>query len=97
MIKWNVVFADQVEIETLFESFEANVSLDDNLHSSKAFIVDKELNLRGRTDDKDTTDGKLYGYNMRSVSELTKKMHDDVKVVLAEYKFALKKNNKREI
>jgi len=97
MIKWNIVYGDEVEIKTLFDSFNSNVQLDDNLHTSKAFIVDKEMNLRGRTDDKDADDGKLFGYNMRSVSELTKKMHDDVKVVLAEYKFALKKNNKREI
>jgi len=97
MIKWNIVYGDEVEIKTLFDSFNSNVQLDDNLHTSKAFIVDKEMNLRGRTDDKDAEDGKLFGYNMRSVSELTKKMHDDVKVVLAEYKFALKKNNKREI
>ena len=97
MIKWNIVYGDEVEIKTLFDSFNSNVKLDENLHTSKAFIVDKEMNLRGRTDDKDADDGKLFGYNMRSVSELTKKMHDDVKVVLAEYKFALKKNNKREI
>ena len=97
MIKWNIVYGDEVEIKTLFESFNSNIQLDENLHTSKAFIVDKEMNLRGRTDDKDADDGKLFGYNMRSVSELTKKMHDDVKVVLAEYKFALKKNNKREI
>ena len=30
---------------------------------------------------------------MNSVAELNKKMKDDVKVVLAEYRLALKKNN----
>jgi len=97
MIKWDVVFASEAEILGIHGSFETNENLDDNLHSSKAYIIDKELSLRGRNDDKDMPDGKLFGYNMQSVSELTKKMHDDVKVVLAEYKFALKKNNKRDI
>lgn len=97
MVKWDVVYATDTEILALYDSFQVVESLDNNLHTSKAFIIDKELSLRGRNDDKDTPDGKLFGYNMQSVSELTKKMHDDVKIVLAEYKFALKKNNKREI
>ena len=97
MIKWDVVFGSDAEVVALYESFNTVEGLDNDLHTSKAFIIDKELSLRGRNDDKDIVDGKLYGYNMQSVSELTKKMHDDVKVVLAEYKFALKKNNKREI
>ena len=48
---------------------------------------------RGRDDDKDSVDGMLFGYNMQSVGELNDKMKDDVKVVLAEYRLALKKNN----
>ena len=35
----------------------------------------------------------LYGYNTSSVAEINKKMTDDVKVILAEYRLALKKNN----
>ena len=93
MIKWNFVFADEVEIKVLYDSFKTNQSLDNNLHSSKAFIIDKNVNLRGRVDDKDSADGKLFGYNMTSVAELKNKMNDDVKVVLAEYRLALKKNN----
>jgi hypothetical protein len=59
------------------------------------FIVDKDQNLRGRTDDEDK--GILYGYDSRSVSELNNKMNDDVKVILAEYRLALKKNNSRQV
>ena len=35
----------------------------------------------------------VYGYDSRSVAELSDKMNDDVKVILAEYRLALKKNN----
>ena len=93
MIKWKFIFANKVEITTLFESFKTIDVLDKNLFSSKAFIIDKDVSLRGRDDDKDRLDGKLFGYNMQSVAELNNKMKDDVKVVLAEYRLALKKNN----
>ncbi|TDQ28467.1 hypothetical protein [Tenacibaculum caenipelagi] len=93
MIKWNFVLADRQEITTLYNSFNTNQSLDASLHSSKAFIIDKDVNLRGRTDDEDSADGKLFGYDMQSVANLNNKMKDDVKVVLAEYRLALKKNN----
>lgn len=93
MISWKFVYASDTEIEVLYDSFKTNQSLDNKLHSSKAFIIDKEGNLRGRNDDEDSVDGKLFGYNMTSVAELNNKMKDDVKVVLAEYRLALKKNN----
>lgn len=93
MIKWNFVFATKPEIEVLYNSFKTNEVLSEHLYSSKAFIIDKKVNLRGRKNDKDSKDGKLFGYNMQSVGELNDKMKDDVKVVLAEYRLALKKNN----
>ena len=93
MVRWNFIFANETEIEVLFESFKTGDALDKNLHSSKAFIIDKDTNLRGRDDDKDAFEGKMYGYLMTSVAELKNKMKDDVKVILAEYRLALKKNN----
>nr|WP_299031395.1 hypothetical protein [uncultured Tenacibaculum sp.] len=93
MVSWKFVYASDTEIEVLYDSFKTNQSLDNKLHSSKAFIIDKEGNLRGRVDDEDSAGGKLFGYNMTSVAELNNKMKDDVKVVLAEYRLALKKNN----
>lgn len=58
---------------------------------SYIFIVDKDRNLRGRDDDEDV--GTLYGYNSTDIAELANKMKDDVKIVLAEYRLALKKYN----
>lgn len=89
--KWNFIPASAPEIEALFDSFNTGEKLQ-NLHSNKAYLVDKESTLRGRVDDKRAANGKLYGYNMRSVGELNDKMKDDVKVLLAEYRLALKKN-----
>lgn len=92
MVKWKFVASSSEEIKAFYESFQINEALE-NLQTSKAFIVDKEVNLRGRIADKDYADGKLFGYDMNSVAILKDKMKDDVKVLLAEYRLALKKND----
>lgn len=98
MVKWKFIAASDEEIKILFNSFKTDEPLDANLYTSKAFIIDKEGSLRGRLTDEDSFDKKMFGYNMQSVGELNKKMKDDVKVVLAEYRLALKKNDaNREI
>ncbi len=88
---WNFVFAEDEAIQTVFNSLGTNLELDNALGSPYVFIVDKEGNLRGRNDDED--EGIKYGYNATSVAELNNKMEDDVKIILAEYRLALKKNN----
>ena len=91
MVKWNFIFGSPNQIKTLFETFNSDVSLSPQLSTSTVFIVDRSLKLRGRDDDEDV--GTLFGYNASSVAELNNKMTDDVKVILAEYRLALKKNN----
>jgi hypothetical protein len=60
------------------------------------FLIDKERNLRGRDDDEDV--GILHGFDSSNYSEINNKMDDDVRILLAEYRLALKKyNSKREI
>ena len=60
------------------------------------FIIDKDGNLRGRDDDEDVQ--LLYGFNAADYAEINNKMSDDIKVVLAEYRLALKKyKSNREI
>jgi len=92
MVKWKFVASSKAEIEALYASFKTDEQLN-NVQSTKAFIIDKEVNLRGRTDDDDFKDGILFGYDMNSVAILKDKMKDDVKVLLAEYRLALKKND----
>lgn len=88
--KWKFIFGAPVQIKQTFNSFNTPHSLE-GTYTPYVFIVDKDLNLRGRDDDEDF--GKVYGYDSRSVAELSDKMNDDVKVILAEYRLALKKNN----
>lgn len=90
--KWKFAFGSREEIQGIFKSFESPHKLDD-AYTPYVFIIDKDLNLRGRDDDEDH--GELYAYDSRSVAELNNKMDDDVKVILAEYRLALKKNNNK--
>jgi len=94
--KWNFVFMPEARIKDFFGSLKTDLSLDENNATSYVFIIDKDRNLRGRADDED--EGVKYGFNATSVAELNNKMVDDVKIILAEYRLALKKNtSKRKI
>ena len=88
MKKWNFVFLDSDVIEEVFNSLNTNTNLDQYSGSPYVYIVDKNRSLRGRNDD----DGIKFGYDSRSVADINNFMVDDVKVILAEYRLALKKN-----
>ena len=91
LVKWRFVFGSPDEIQDLFDSLRTNLNLSQGKSSPYVFIIDKEVNLRGRDDDEDV--GTLYGFNSQSVAEINNKMVDDVKVILAEYRRAWKKYN----
>ncbi|MEH6407561.1 MAG: hypothetical protein V7767_09785 [Leeuwenhoekiella sp.] len=91
MNHWKFVFTTPEHIKSVFESLKSPYKLDQNWGSPYIFIIDKDGSLRGRDDDEDV--GNLYGYDSTDVAELANKMKDDVKIVLAEYRLALKKYN----
>jgi len=93
--KWKFIYMPENEIDVFFSGLETDLELDDSYGTSYVFIIDKDLSLRGRTADED--EGIKYGYNTTSVAELNNKMEDDVKIILAEYRLALKKNNAERI
>ena len=94
--QWHFLFGSDQQVLAMFESLKTSYSLDASLYSPDAFIIDREMNLRGRNDDDDMPDGMRYGYNAESISTVHQEMVDDVKVVVAEDRLALKKN-KRQI
>lgn len=87
--EWQFVFTSTDKLHTVFKSFRTDLSLTEGGFTPYVFIVDKEMNLRGRNDEDGL--GSLYGYDSGSVAELNNKMNDDIKVILAEYRLALKK------
>ena len=88
MKKWNFVFLKTDVINKFYNSLGSNSELDINFGSPYVYIVDKNKSLRGRNDDNVIKSG----YDSRSVADLNNFMVDDVKVILAEYRLALKKN-----
>ena len=92
---WKFVSGSEDNIRSLFISLGTDLELDGNLSTPYVFIIDKERKLRGRDDDEDT--GIKYGFDATSVADLNNKMEDDVKVILAEYRLALKKKNSGRI
>lgn len=95
MQKWNFVSAKPLAIQNFYASFLVEDSLN-NLGITKAYIIDKDLSLRGRLNDNDFENGRLEGYNLNSVSELKSKMKDDINVLFYEYYAAFKKINKNK-
>ena len=95
MAKWKFTAGSRENINTFFDSFKTNTSLD-NFYTSDAFIVDKNGYLRERTDDEEKKERKLVGYDMNSVAELKKIMKDDINVLYYEYYAAFKNKNKAD-
>jgi hypothetical protein len=91
---WNFVFGTPDEILEYYDSLKLVGKLDAKLGTPNVFIIDKNRNLRGRKgqDKKGKTEYK-EGYNTKFVSELCNQMIDDIKIILAEYRLALKKNH----
>ena len=90
IVKWKFVYASEDGINDIFNELKTDLELDKNLATPYVFIIDKDRNLRGRTNDED--EGTKFGFNTTSVADLNNKMEDE-KIILAEYRMALKKNN----
>jgi hypothetical protein len=87
--QWRFVFASPEAISTYYAQLKLVEKLDDKLGTPKVYIIDKKRNLRGRKLVKDV----MEGYNTFHPAELSNEMLDDFKVILYEYRAALKKNN----
>ncbi len=93
--QWHFVFAPKDEIQPYFNQLKLSKDkLNPDLGTPNVYIVDKDRNLRGRK----VTNKKEYkeGYDTFHPSELNNEMLDDFKIILYEYRAALKKNNNAE-
>jgi len=87
--QWHFVFAKPEEINTYYNQLKLVGKLDSDLGTPNVYIIDKGRNLRGRKEKK----GYKEGYNTFHLAELSNEMLDDFKVILYEYRAALKKNH----
>ena len=96
---WGFAFGSKEQICHLYESLKSTKELSSNLSSTNVFIVDKDLNQRGRIDDRKESEIKkgkeLFGlssYNSTKVSEIKNKMNDDLRILFTEYRQKRKGN-----
>ena len=87
--QWHFVFTSPEDIKAFYNQLKLVGNLDADYGTPDVYIVDKERNLRGRKDKK----GYKEGYNTFHPAELSNEMLDDFKIILYEYRAALKKNN----
>jgi hypothetical protein len=87
--QWHFIFAEPNEIKAYYKQLNLVDKLDSYIGTPNVYIIDKARNLRGRKEKK----GYKEGYNTFHPSELSNEMLDDFKVILYEYRAALKKNN----
>lgn len=85
---WHFIFASPEEIRDYYAGLKLKSDLNGDFGTSNVYIIDKQRNLRGRKGD----DEYKEGYDTFHPSDLSNKMLDDFKVILYEYKAALKKN-----
>jgi hypothetical protein len=91
---YHFVFGPVDEVQAYFNAMKLLGKLDSKLGTPNVFIIDKKRNLRGRKGK--SVQGKpeyKEGYNTALAGELYNEMTDDVKIILAEYRLALKRNN----
>ena len=95
---WYFATADTKVINDIYKSLRSNQDLDSLNFTNQVFIIDKLRNQRGRIDDSDNdnknikSNNGLYSYNSILVSEIKKKMNDDIRILLTEYRQKRKGN-----
>ena len=88
-INFNVGFGDLDAIKSVHELLNTPHQLDNQGASSYVYIIDKDRRLRGRSESKYQEFG--VGYNAADYAIINNEMNDDIKIILAEYRLALKK------
>jgi len=90
---WHYAFATEGEIKMLYSSLKSKVNLSEDLSVSNVFIVDKDLNQRGRIDgrsEREIEENKpkfsVYSYDAIQVAEIKNMMSDDVRILFTEYR-----------
>ena len=94
---WHFLFAKPEAIEKYYKTFKFKNKLNQFTGTPFVYILDKVKSLRGRKGQK--IKGKVEYrecYNTISAAELHNEMSDDVKILLREYRLALKKNKRKD-
>ena len=96
---WFFATSSDEEVNKIYSSLRYHNELDSSNYTSEVYIIDKQRNQRGRIDDRDDNQIEnkidsfgLYSYNSIIVSEIKKKMNDDIRILFTEYRQKRKGN-----
>ncbi|MBJ7882222.1 hypothetical protein [Gelidibacter salicanalis] len=96
---WHFVFLSDEDTQRVFDSLKTDRPLNSNLSTSRVFIVDMDLNQRGRLDDRTEREVEtnvvaydLTSYDCVEVAILKNKMSEDMRVLFTEYREKRKGN-----
>jgi len=96
---WHFVFGNSESIKNIYNSLKSKGDLKADLSTEKVFIIDEDMNQRGRLDDREPYEveknkpvKELYSYNCIEVSEIKNKMGDDMRILFTEYRQKRKGN-----
>ena len=87
--KMRFVVATKEQTAAHFKSLDTGLSMMSDGGHPNVFLIDKALSLRSGHEDKKAN---AYGYDFTQAVEMGY-LKDDIKILLAEYRLALKKNN----
>lgn len=90
---WHFVFGEPSDIKRMFFSLKTKGNLSADLATNQIYVVDKDLNQRGRLDDRTDNEVEknkpIYGlsaYDCIEVAEIKNKMSDDLRILFTEYR-----------
>ncbi|SEP73923.1 hypothetical protein SAMN05421824_0192 [Hyunsoonleella jejuensis] len=89
----HVSYGTPQQIKNVFNSLKHQEALDEDYATDALFIIDKDLNQRGRIDDrtdneieKNTEIYGLNGYDCIEVATIKNKMSEDLRILFTEYR-----------
>ena len=88
-VNFRVALTNLDSITEIHQQLNTPHPLDELGASSYVYIIDKESQLRGREQSQYQEFG--WGYNAANYAIINNEMNDDIKIILAEYRLALKK------
>lgn len=90
---WHYIYGTETDIRALYNSLKVETPLKNNLSTNDVFIIDKDLNQRGRLDDrtkKQIDENKsiitLNAYDCIAVDVIKNKMGEDIRILFTEYR-----------
>lgn len=97
---WHFIHLDDVDIVNTFQSLKCDFKLTDDLGTDKVFVIDTDLNQRGRLDDREDREiaknlpiRELNYYSCTEIAELKNKLAaEDLRILFTEYRQKRKGN-----